>query len=795
MKKIIYTLILLIIYLSAFSQKGIIKGKVFNAFNNEPLPFVNVAIQGTAIGIISDENGNYQLTNIQSGLYNISASFIGYETKTVFEVAVTNSKPAIVDFALVQSTTNLNVVEVKSSPFIKKEESPVSLRTIGESEISRNPGGNRDISKVLQSLPGVSPTVSFRNDIIIRGGSPNENRFYLDGIEVPNIKHFATQGSSGGPVGMINIDFIRSVEFYSSAFPADRNNSLSSVLEFNLKDGRSDRMGSKFTLGSSDIGITLEGPANKNATYLLSARRSYLQLLFKTIGLPFLPTYNDFQLKYKWKPNLKNEFTFIGLGAIDDFSLNTSLQANGTEQQKYILGYLPVNTQWNYVNGLKYVHFYKKSYITIVLSRNMLNNEAYKYQNNIETPNNKVLDYKSQEIENKFRIEQTSLKNGFKFNYGANFERSKYTNNTFNRISTPYGMDTIQFNSELNIWKWGLFAQLSKSFFENRLGVSFGIRSDGNDYAESMINSAKQLSPRISLSYSITPELSFNANTGLYYQLPAYTVLGYRDRNGLLVNKENNLKYMRAHHLVAGFEYINKKNLKLNLEGFLKFIDQYPFALKDSISLANLGSDFGVIGSEAVVSTSVGRSYGIEFLAQQKLFKGFYGLLTYTFVRSEFKDKHYHYVASSWDNKHIVNITLGKSFKRNREVGAKWRFALGSPYTPYDFESSRTISNWNINYRGIPDYNQLNSKRLSAFHQLDMRVDKKYYFKKFSFNLYLDVQNVYNFQSSLPPILDVVRDVDGNILVDQNNSNKYQAKLIDNTSGTVLPTIGIVLEF
>ena len=795
MKKTILLMAASILWMFGSAQTGIIKGKTFNATNNEPLPFVNILIQGTTTGTTSDENGNFQIKNLKPGLYNILASYVGFETKIIYEAEVTNSKPVEIDFPMVQSSLNLKEAEIKSSPFIKKEESPISLRTIGENEITRNPGGGRDISKVLQSLPGVAPTVSFRNDVVIRGGAPNENRFYLDDIEVPNINHFATQGSSGGPVGMINVDFIRSVEFYSSAFPANKSNSLSSIMDFNLKEGRSDKLGGKFTLGSSDIGLSLEGPANKNATYLISARRSYLKLLFDVLGLPFLPTYNDFQLKYKWKIDKKNELTILGLGAIDNSTLNTALQANGTEQQKYILGYLPVSNQWNYMMGAKYVHYFSNSYMTVVLSRNMLNNEQYKYQNNIETPDNKILDYVSQEIENKFRIEETRMWKGFKFNYGANFEYSKYNNSTYNKISTPAGFDTIDFYSELDLWKWGLFAQASSSFFNNRLGVSFGIRSDGNDYAESMINSAKQLSPRLSLSYNITPQFSVNANTGLYYQLPAYTVLGYRNNAGVLENRNNNLLYMRSHHLVGGFEYITKKNLKINIEGFLKYIDHYPFTLRDSISLANLGSDFGVIGNEPVVSTSSGRSYGIELLLQQKLYKGFYGLLTYTYVRSEFKDKKGDYIPSSWDNRHLLNITLGKNFKRNWEIGAKWRFALGMPYTPYDFEKSRTIAVWNINYHGVPDYNLLNSERLKPFHQLDIRVDKKYYFKKFSLNLYIDVQNVYNAETELPPIMDVLRDQNGNPLLDPNDPGKYQAKLIDNPTGNVLPSIGIVVEF
>ena len=172
------------------------------------------------------------------------------------------------DIKLIESSTSLDVVEITASPFQKSEESPVSKRSINATEIYRNPGGNRDISKVITSLPGVASTVSFRNDIIIRGGAPNENRFYLDGIEIPNINHFATQGSSGGPVGMINVNFIREVDLYSGAFPANRGNTLSSVLEFKQIDGNPDRIAKDFNIGSSDFGITLDGPINDKTTFV-----------------------------------------------------------------------------------------------------------------------------------------------------------------------------------------------------------------------------------------------------------------------------------------------------------------------------------------------------------------------------------------------------------------------------------------------------------------------------------------------------------------------------------------------
>ncbi|HNW70252.1 MAG TPA: TonB-dependent receptor [Bacteroidales bacterium] len=794
--KITLLIFLLLVTGVLYAQKGGIKGRVFDAVNNQPLPFVNLIIQGTTTGTSSDIEGNYEINKLQPGTYTLVATFVGYKIKTVYEIEVNSLKPTIVDIIMEQTVENLSAVEVKASPFVKKEESPISMRTISANELSRYPGGNRDISKVIQSFPGVAATVAYRNDIIIRGGAPNENRFYIDGIEVPNINHFATQGSSGGPAGMINTDFIREVEFYSSAFPANRGNVMSSIMEFSLKDGNKDKIGGKFTIGASDVGLFLEGPLHKNATFIVSARQSYLKLLFGLLKLPFLPTYNDFQLKYKWKPDNKNELTVLGLGAIDRFKLNTKLQETGTDQQKYLLRYLPVSNQWNYMIGAKYVHYFKESYLTTVLSRNFLNNRSNKYQNNVEAPENLIQDYQSQEIENKFRVEHTArLTKAIKLNYGLNVEYDKYNNSTFNKIATPFGVDTLDFQSEFDMWRYGLFGQASFLLFRDRFGLSLGLRIDGNNYDESMKNPLRQFSPRVSFAVHLTDELTLVTNAGWYYQLPPYTVLGYRNNNNEPVNKQNNISYSNVYHLVAGLEYITKFNLKLNVEGFYKVYSKYPFLVRDSISLANLGGDFGIIGNDEVVSTSKGRSMGIEVLAQQKLYKGFYGIVTYTYVRSEFKDKNNKYVSSSWDNEHIFNITLGKSFKHYWDVGIKWRYSNGSPYTPFDFEATRTIANWNVSYRGIPDYNLLNTLRAKPFHSLDIRVDKKFFWKFLTLNLYVDIQNIYNFKSDQAPIIDVIRDENGNPLVDPLDPSKYQAKYLDNPSGSILPTLGLIIEF
>ncbi|MBL0079149.1 MAG: TonB-dependent receptor plug domain-containing protein [Bacteroidetes bacterium] len=201
---------------------------------------------------------------MKSGVYNLIVAYLGYSQKIVFEVVVTNNLPSKVNIGLAPLPNNLNEIEVKANPFIKPQESPLSLTSIGVNEIQRSPGGNRDISKVIQLLPGVSSGVSFRNDLLVRGGGPNENRFYLDGIEVPSINHFQTQGASGGSNGLINVDFIKNVDFYTGAFPANRGNSLSSVMEITQEEGRTDRVGLRATLGASDVGVTLQGPFSKN---------------------------------------------------------------------------------------------------------------------------------------------------------------------------------------------------------------------------------------------------------------------------------------------------------------------------------------------------------------------------------------------------------------------------------------------------------------------------------------------------------------------------------------------------
>lgn len=282
-------------------------------------------------------------------------------------------------------------------------------------------------------------------------------------------------------------------------------------------------------------------------------------------------------------------------------------------------------------------------------------------------------------------------------------------------------------------------------------------------------------------------------NTGLYNQLPAYTVLGYRNTAGELLNK--NVRYIRATHFVGGIEFDSRKNLKVTVESFYKLYNRYPFSLADSISLANLGSDFGVIGDVPVISNNQGRSYGVEFLVQQKLYKNFYGLMSYTFVRSEFKDIKGDFIPAAWDFRNILSVTLGKIFKHNWETGLRFRYSDGAPFTPYNVEASLQKNNFDVTGQGIKNYELLNTVRSPSFSQLDVRVDKKFPFKRWTFNLYLDIQNILNSKSRQQPYLSIQRDQNGQGITDPSNPGSYLPFYVPNEAGTILPTIGIIVDF
>ena len=790
MRKLIITSIFVLLAGFIFAQNGQIKGKITDASNNNAIPFANVLVEGTQIGAVSDLDGNFIITGLNPGYVNLKVSFVGYDTKISSDIMVNNNNIPFIEIKLEPKQSELKAVTITVDYLEKKDEAPLSMQSIGVKQIEGNPGSNRDISRVIQSFPGVGSTPAFRNDVIIRGGGPSENRFFLDEIEIPVLNHFSTQGASGGPVGIINADFIRTVNFYSGSFPSDKFNALSGVLDFKLKDGSKDKTNIQATLGASETALTLDGPIGKKTSYIFSVRRSYLQFLFSAIGLPFLPTFNDYQFKIKTDLDSKNQLSFISLGSLDKLTLNTGIE-NPDASQKYILSQIPVNNQWSYTIGGVYKHFFDKGFHTVVLSRNMLDNQFYKYPDNDET-RTKSFDYNSQEIENKFKYKLDYRDKGWKYIFSANAEYDKYNNQTSQQVFFNDSLINFAYQTDFNMIKYGFSGQVTKKVLENRLLISFGLRADGNNYNSDMGNPLNQLSPKLALSYSLTKHIQLNAGTGRYYQMPAYTTLGFRNNQGDFVNKDA-AKYIGANHINLGMEYRFEKPMLVSVEGFYKDYFQYPIDLITGASLANQGAGYSsVYGASPVEFSGTGRAFGFEVLNRIN-FSKFNLLASYTFVRSEFTDINNKLIPSSWDSKNILTITGSKQFKKNWRAGFKWRYVGGLPYTPYDLDKSANIQAWDANGQPYLDFNELNTLRFDAFNQLDIRIDKNFFFDKWSLMLYVDIQNLLNFKNQGQDYIIRAQNPDGSYQT-TNNGKDYVLESIPNESGTVLPTLGIIIK-
>lgn len=766
-----------------------IKGTVIDKASRQPLEFINVLVLGLGRGGVTDAEGHFNIGEVPPGIYRLQASAVGYKTILTPEYIV-STKDLTIQIETEENLTELEGVTVTASPFRRDPESPVGLRIIGLQEIEKSPGANRDISRIVQSYPGVAfSPAGYRNDLIVRGGSPSENRFYLDGVEIPNINHFSTQGASGGPVGIINADLIREVNFYTGAFPTDRGNAMSSVLDFKLRDGDMERNSLKATLGASEVSLASNGHIGKKTSYLVSVRQSYLQFLFDMLGLPFLPTFTDAQFKLKTRFNANNELTILGLGGIDNMKLNTKLDG---EKAEYILSYLPKIQQETFTLGAVYRHYAGIHVQSVVVSHSYLNNRNTKYLNNDESStDNLSLKLRSVEQETKFRIENTSTFGNWKINFGANLDYSQYTNTTFQRVYIDEGR-TFDYHTYLGMWRWGIFGTINYATTDERFTASLGVRTDANNFSSGMKGMGDQLSPRLSLSYRLTDGLYLSGNAGLYYQLPPYTGLGFKDNNGAWVNKY--LRYMSVSQESLGLSWHPGNTFELSAEGFYKQYDKIPFSIADGIPLACKGNDYGVIGNEALSSTAQGRAYGIEILMKWLIAKKLNLASSFTLFKSEYRNnKQSEYIASAWDNRYIFNMSGTYNFPHNWSLGMKISCIGGAPYTPYDVEKSSLVTAWNAQGRPYYDYTKYNTGRLPAFGQLDVRVDKTFYLKRCMLGFYIDLQNVTNSKFKQPDILmstGVIENPSAPMA-----EQRYKMKYITQKSGTLMPTLGITFEY
>lgn len=770
--------------LDAFQNTGTLSGYIKDAKTGESIPGATVQVIELGTGAITDAQGFYTLENLPTQTFSIQASFVGYETQTKFNVVIRSGGNPDLNFELKEQISELGEVVVVANPFEKIEETPLSIQKLSREEIATYPGGNNDIAKVVQSLPGVSGSIGgFRNDIIIRGGAPNENVYYLDGIEIPNINHFATQGSAGGPVGLLNVSFFEGVTLSTSAFGAQYDNVLSGVLQFDQRDGNNRDFRTNFRLSSSESALTMEGPLFKannevsNTSFIASVRRSYLQFLFQAIDLPFLPDYWDYQYKLTHKVDEYNEIMVTGIGSIDDFSINVPDEYD--PEQQATLDQIPIIKQQTNTIGISWKkrNKYGKGFSLLSLSTNRLENDFRRYEDNVNETD-LYLQNISTETETKLRYSRTRFKGNWTLVSTASLQNVNYTNNSVDLVNNNV------FDNNILFAKYGVSFQASSTSANERLKYSLGLRTDGNSFTDSGNDFWKTLSPRASASYTFDPHKKWSINTSLgrYYKIPPSTILGYTQAG---INSNKNAEYIRSDHAVLGLEYLLNPSSRFTLEGFYKKYGNYPVSINKGVSLVNLGGDFSVLGNEPITSTGEGRTYGMEFLYQKKFSNNYYAILAYTLYKSEFTGLDGTYRPSAWDSKHLLTFTGGYKFGNNWEISARSRYLGRTPYAPVD--EAETLNNYPAI---IKDYDQLGNVRLKAFNQTDIRVDKKWNFSKWTFNVFLELQNVFGQNIPNEPEFGLDRDDQGNI-----NTPRQLVQIQDIDNSGLLPSIGIVIDF
>lgn len=809
MRQTLLVFSILLCSIKMFAQAtGVINGTIKDKKTQEPIPSVTVTLEGTTTGAASDFEGNFRIDNIPPKTYNLKIQAVDYKPQVIYNVVVTSGNAQTLTVEMEANNISLNEVVVRTNPFQKNAETPLSIQSLSAQEIKSNPGGNFDISRVIQAFPGVGGTSGsvggYRNDLIIRGGAPNENVYYLDGIEVPVINHFATQGSAGGPTGIVNISFIEDVSLYTSAFPSKFDNPLSGVLQMKQRRANPDKVQGNVRLSATELAVTADCPINKKLTFLSSVRRSYLQLLFGVLQLPIRPSYWDFQYKLDYKINKNLSFYTLGIGAIDNFTFNTPDEQ--TPENIYILKSNPTINQWNYTNGYGLKGLMNKGYWNLTFSSNMLNNQLNKFEDN-QNPveSQRILRIRSTEAENKLRFDFNKYYNTWSYSWGVMAQYAQFENEVYSRVRTEIKDANgnivqpayiINANTNINLWKYGAFAQVAKNLFKDRLNLSFGIRTDGNSFTTDGSNLGNTISPRLAASLLLLENLKFNASVGRYYKMPTYTVLGYQAA-GVFTNK--NSRYIQSDHAVAGFEYIPKSGMRFTLEGFYKLYNNYPVSAIDGISLANKGGDFSVLGNEPVNANGKGRSYGVEFQFQQKFTKNFYAVLSYTYYKSEFTNANGFYAPASWDNTHLLSFIGGYKFRRNYELGVKFRYQGGAPYTPFDMAASQR--NYLSTGAAVYDYTQFNQLRLGSFHSMDIRLDKKWNYKKWSLDVYIDITNLYRSVQPEYPKYTFARTTDNSAFQTtdgqaiKNDGSNAVPLVLKESDAVSIPTIGFIVEF
>lgn len=740
--------------LHAQTATGKIVGRVIDRQTNEALVGANIVVVGTNLGGATNLDGNFVIENVPVGPHSLRASIIGYLPMVKTDIVVSAVRTVEVLFVLSETILEVGEVQVTAEYFMKLPETPLSTQTQTNEEIRRLPGGFEDVVRAISILPGVAQVQPGRNDLIVRGGAPSENLYVVDNIEVPNINHFGTQGSSGGPLSFINLDFVESTSFSTGGFGARYGDRISSVLRIDLRDGYGGSLGGKATIAATQFGLHLEGSSD-GGSYILSARRSYLDFIFKAAGFGFVPEYWDFMGKGTVNLGVADKISFVGIGALDNVKL-----FNDTPDKRLSNSRILSSDQNQFVGGLSWRHLFPRGYSDVTLSRSYMEFE-YRQRDSLLTEI-----FRNSSVEDEYSLRGDAvvfLSKMTELSAGIQGKLAAVTTDAFLRpFWTNYGQQiSVDAFFDTTGWKGAAYGQISHRW--GLVRMSFGGRLDYFN----LLDSPFEFSPRFSVTAEISPATNLIGSIGRYTQAPSYVWLA--------ANTENRkLRFIDVTQYVLGFEHLPRSDTKFSFEVYRKMYTRYPASVvRPYLVLANTGAGFGgsedgfaSFGLETLVSGGSGEAYGAELFLQKRLSEiPFYGTVSLSYNNSRFKGLDGILRPSSYDQRWILNFGGGYIFDERWEVSARFRYASGRPFTPYNPDGSQNAA-------------QYNSERVVANHSLDVRADRRWTFDGWALITYIDIQNVYNRKP-----VDIPRFNDRTRQVEENNAIG------------ILPSIGISAEF
>lgn len=759
MKLICLAAIFIFSALPVFSQEINISvyGKVIDNLTKEPLIGANVIILETDFGAATNNRGEFSIINVPPNTYQIRASVIGYNSIVKTDISIMPGRPAQVEFELTATTIELEGVVVQSDYFNSNPIELNSIKSFNYEEIRRSAGGFEDVVRAVSILPGVAQADPGRNDLIVRGGGPSENLYLINGIPVQNINHFGTQGSTGGPLSYINLDYVDETTFSTGGFSVLNGDKISSVLTVNLREGRTDQFGGKATISATQFGFDIEGPVTNNSSFIFSARRSYLDFIFQAANFSFVPEYYDGLAKYDIQFDNRNSLSFLVITAFDNVKY-----FNDTEDQRYDNSTILGSDQTQYATGISFQHLFNKGFIDLSLNRNYVDYDTQQSDSLL----NPIFINNSVEKENTFKADLTyKINNTIELNVGGlakliNFEADILVPEFITTFGDSIPLTDINADEYYN--KFASYLNFNFSFFDN-LKFNLGARVD----YFSPLGTKTYFSPRFSASYKLTDITTLNFSTGIYHQSPSYIwLVGYENNYGL--------KDINVDQYVIGVDQYLSSDALLRIEGFIKDYADYPTSLlRTYLILANTGAgfsgsdeNFSSFGLDPLNSNGTGLTKGFELSIQKKLTDiPYYGILSLTYSEANFTALDNAERIGSYDQTWIFNVSGGYKFNDEWEASLKFRYSTGKPYTPYNPDGTQNVEDINI-------------LRLPVNNSLDLRVDKRWFFEKWTLITYVDIQNVYNRKN----------------VVGVSWDQRTQAPEFNETIG-ILPSVGISVMF